>query len=260
MRYNLLIISAITLLMVSCKSQKEEKKPEKKEGVTIKKEEKLDKFNLEEIEGTYQIYYMEEMPDINENKPYVILQKSGNVSGVNGCNTFYGRTLPSSEENVFDKLGSTRMACDGEKGDIERIFMKTMKRITNIRLLTEETIEFLAGDVSVMKGKRIKLQGDYRIISFKGKDIKSLGMTFNVDGIRYNGTTGCNTFSGQMEQLGFNSKFTELAATEMACENFDTKFESEFLSILQAINRFTFEENIYSFYEGDKVIFKAIKE
>lgn len=249
----------IGLVLISCKSQKEQPKTE--EPVKVKAKENVPKFNMMEIEGTYEVFFMQEMEQIEGEKPYITIQESGNISGINGCNTYYGRILQSSkEESLFDKLGSTRMACEGIKADVERVFMNTMAEITDVRVAGENEIEFLINGLVVMKGKKVVLREQYKIQTFNGKDVNSVGMIFNVSELRMNGNTGCNSFSAQLIQDGFKLDISEISATELACEDFDSKLESEYLSQLQLVNRYKIIENIYSFYQGNKLIFTAIKE
>lgn len=259
MKPYLLLMLPVVFFMISCKSQKEQPKAEEPVKEVVEKNEP--KFNMTEVAGTYQIYFLEEMAQIEGDRPYITIQESGNVSGLNGCNNFFGRVLTNSkEQTLFDRLGSTRMACEGEKADIERAFMSTMAKIVNVRITGEDGIEFLADDMVVMKGTKVVLKEDFKIITINGDNVSKIGMTFNVSELRMDGNTGCNSFSCQMIQDGFKLDVSEISATELACENFNTKLESEFLSVIQTVNRYDVKENIYSFYEGNKVVFTAIKD
>ncbi len=255
---SILIVSV--LILISCKSQKEQPNTENNPKEKVENTNNEPKFSLEEIAGTYQIYYMHGLENLETVQPYITFQTSGNISGVNGCNSFFGRALPISNKSVFDKMGSTRMACDDQKGEVESVFMDLMSKITNIRGGGNNGIEFLIENKVVMKGMTVKLEGSYKINTFNERKVTSLGMVFNVAEYRINGNTGCNSFSSQIVQDGFKLEISETSATEMACDNFDSGLESEFLSILQVTNRYTINKGVYTFYENNKPVFTAVKE
>ena len=258
MRLNVLLFAVVLLILFSCKSRNVKHETTIEE---VKKENsKPTNSIVKEIVGAYEVYFHSEMGEIIGFNPMVNFEKLGKISGFNGCNRFFGQFLPNSGDKVFDKLGSTRMACQGEKQTMETLFMSSMRQITDIQLIDSSFVSFISGENVVMKARKVILSEGYRVISFKGKEVSEVGMKFDVIESEIIGSTGCNSFFGQLTQEGYSLKISNVGASEMVCQEFDTNLESEFLRRLPYINRYSSSENILTFYQIDKEVFKAIKE
>jgi heat shock protein HslJ len=73
---------------------------------------------------------------IVEERPYFLINEEGHISGFAGCNRLIGSVNVNEEEgDIVFILGSTMMACEGEKGDLERAFMQAMNSATNFELV-----------------------------------------------------------------------------------------------------------------------------
>ena len=68
---------------------------------------------------------------------------------------------------------------------------------------------------------------------------------FNIEGNRISGNGGCNSFFGGFEtKAGNRITFSQIGATQMACQNLET--ESEFFKVLESADNY--------FVDGDKLV------
>jgi heat shock protein HslJ len=258
MKYSLYLFVVIFVL-TSCTTQKE--KSEAKELMKPEIIQPIIKSDLNQVVGSYQIFIMEGLGEVSQNNPYLTIEESGKIFGNNGCNTFFGRLLPNSQEVVFDKLGSTRMACQDDKASMEKVFMELMSRVTSIRKIMGNQIEFLVDETIVLKGVKISLNtGYFNVKSIKGKPLKLENVFFSVNEGIIEGNTGCNSFYGSIIENGLTIKLGDISSTEMVCEEINPTFESDFLNALQASSNYIIEDNIYIFYEGNQETLSATKD
>ncbi|MFB0997889.1 MAG: META domain-containing protein, partial [Flavobacteriales bacterium] len=186
----------------------------------------------------------------------VKIDKTGKISGKNGCNSFFGQ-LNTEGSGLIQNLGSTRMACEGEADDLERAMMATLKEVTNITI-DENFINFYSDDRIVLTGKELSLErGNWQVISIEGKEYEQMP-SFEVVNNRMNGHTGCNSFFGMVAQNGFSLKILEPGMTEMECQDFDMKMESKFMQALGKITEYNKEGEIAIFSHEGKELFRAL--
>lgn len=250
-----LVIPALVVLLFACNSQKNatnEKDTETTETVTIVQS----KFNLSEISGDFVLAEMVGW-EFGSEAPTLRIEENGNLSGNNGCNTYFGRINPKSE-NCVDKLGSTRMACSGEQGETEKIFMEWMRKVDSIAPFGNE-IQFFAENTIVMVARELSLTGNFEVISVGKVYSENKGMKFQIAEGRISGSTGCNSFFGSVSQKGRDVSFTELGATEKACMDFDSSLESQFLKRMSEVSYFTQKGDKIQFYKGIDLLFTAKK-
>ena len=253
-----LVIPVLIVLLFSCKSKKEEAKTDLKNEEVVVKTEKLihPKFSLENILGDFIVSEMTDA-ELGMERPTLRIEANGNISGNNGCNTFFGRINPKSN-NSIDKLGSTRMACSGVQGDLERIFMGWLRKVDSIARVDNE-IHFFSEGNSVIVARELTLDGDFQVISVGKIYSENKGMKFTISEGVISGNTGCNSFFGSVFQKGRDVKFMEIAATEKACKEFDSSLESIFLKGLTEVSYFIQKENKIEFYRGVDLLFTAKK-
>lgn len=250
-----LVIPALFVLLFACNSQKNatnDKDTETTKTVTIVKP----KFNLSEIFGDFVLAEMVGW-EFGSEAPTLRIEENGNLSGNNGCNTYFGRINPKSE-NCVDKLGSTRMACSGEQGGTEKIFMEWMRKVDSIAPFGNE-IQFFVENKIVMVARELSLTGNFEVISVGKVYSENKGMQFQIAEGRISGSTGCNSFFGSVVQKGRDVSFTELGATEKACMDFDSSLESQFLKRMSEVSYFTQKGDKIEFYKGIDLLFTAKK-
>ncbi|MGB1039337.1 MAG: META domain-containing protein [Flavobacteriales bacterium] len=256
MNFKIIITLLFFSLLISCKSQKESADNKVEEKVIV--EEVMEpKFNIDEIRGYYEITLIRDI-EFNEITPTIGFDGEGELSGYNGCNSYFG-TLKPTEQMVIGNVGSTRMACEGEKGDVERMLMEKLKSITNIEVSPGEgTVKLFSDEEVMIKGKEIKLEGSFMVTSIQGKNnIEPIEFTVSEGSI--NGFTGCNTIGGELKQNGYSIDLSEVFITEKACEGFDMQKEANFMQLFSTSKKYKKEGDLYHFYQGNKIVLTAKK-
>ena len=83
-------------------------------------------------------------------RPFITFDTAGGVQGNLGCNTFFGEyTVNKKRKMTLDFQGATKRLC--QQMEVERLFMKTLKRdITRYEIKGGELVIF-AGDDEVMR-------------------------------------------------------------------------------------------------------------
>ena len=250
-----LVIPALLALLFACNSQK---------NATIEKDTETTKtfivvqlkFNLSEVSGDFVLAEMVGW-EFGSEVPTLRIEKNGDLSGNNGCNSYFGRINPKSE-NCVDKLGSTRMACSGKQGETEKIFMGWMRKVDSIAPFGNE-IQFFVENKIVMVARELALTGNFEVISVGKVYSENKGMQFHIAEGRISGSTGCNSFFGSVSQKGKDVIFTELGATEKTCMDFDSSLESNFLKRMSEVSYFTQKGDKIEFYKGIDLLFTAKK-
>jgi len=254
MNKEIIIYLALGILLFSCKI----KRGSKTDTVKIESVEEVNsykKIDLNQITGNYYIISMENFPDINETVPVVSIDETGRISGNNGCNSFFGQ-LNKGENNLIQDIGSTRRACQGEDGDLERTMMATLKQVTHISD-DGDFIYFYSEDKVVITGKKLSLErGNWQVVSIEGEEYEQMP-SFEVENNRMNGHTGCNSFFGMIDQNGFSLKIIEPGMTEMDCLDFDMAMESKFIQLLGKVTAFKKEGEVIIFSNQEKELFRA---
>lgn len=76
------------------------------------------------------------------------------VSGNSSCNSFSGKlNADDTSINFNEPLVLTKMACPGEG---ERVFLETLKKVNKYTINGDTTLNFLMGDIAIMRFKKIK--------------------------------------------------------------------------------------------------------
>lgn len=251
MTYKFWILIFCTTFVFGCKSKKEVKVEE-----TIK--QPIESVEIEspisEYVGNYQVVMVGDFQEMNEVFPTLNIQKDGKVSGNNGCNSYFGK-FNLEEGQKFVNIGSTRMACDGEGGDVERA-MNAAFETGNLIERDDNGIVLMGDNLVVLKANRLTLQkGEWRLISLGTTRIKEPIVFFSITEGNLAGTTGCNSFTGTLSEEGYSIKFMDVSATEMDCEEFDTVSEVVFLRALEKVTRYQLKGNLATFFVGNQEAF-----
>ena len=88
----------------------------------------------EPLENTYwKLMTLDEQPATvmeGTREAHIVLHTEGSrLAGSTGCNRLMGEYQHDKHELSFDRLATTRMACPGEAGSLERNFLDTLNDI-----------------------------------------------------------------------------------------------------------------------------------
>ncbi|WP_442589075.1 META domain-containing protein [Pedobacter sp. AW31-3R] len=116
--------------------------------------------DLSKLGGTWQLDYISG-PRIAFNGlypgkiPQMAFDIQGKrVSGNSSCNGFSGKLVADDTSISFNEpLASTKMACPGEG---EAIFFETLKKVNKYTITGDTTLNFLSGDIAIMRFRKIK--------------------------------------------------------------------------------------------------------
>jgi heat shock protein HslJ len=106
-------------------------------------EGKLDEFTL------YREWLVEDVAGGGtlDRVPVTLLIKgSGQVSGSGGCNRYMGQASIDGDNITFGKLGSTMMACDEARMNLERKYHDTLAKVATWRIDQTQKKLFLADE------------------------------------------------------------------------------------------------------------------
>ncbi len=250
MKLNFGLFVLVIFSLFGCKSKKETKVVEQV-NVPVVMEEKT---GIDLYAGSYLITELASFPEFNEVSPTINIKEDGKVSGNNGCNSYFGK-LDLDGELIFSNIGSTRMACSGEAGDVEKAVNAAFQEGTVLDM-DDKGFVLLSDNTILLKAKRLSLEiGEWQLVSLSGKSIQEPIVFFNIIKGNVAGTTGCNSFTGILQEEGFKITFKDISATEMDCKGFDTVQEVVFLRALEKVTRYRLEGSIARFYFGDKELF-----
>lgn len=112
--------------------------------------------------------------------------------------------------------------------------------------------------------ENINLSGSYIVSSINGEKVKSTApsITFVAIDKTVRGKTGCNSFFGNYTTDLYALSITELAVSEMYCEDEDIqKTERDFLNALNNLGSYSLEDNVLTLYsiKDRSVLAKASK-
>lgn len=68
------------------------------------------------------------------NAMITIAFEAGRLSGVAGCNSYFGTLAPADDPVIFGQIGSTRRACEPALMDQEQKFLHTLANIASYRI------------------------------------------------------------------------------------------------------------------------------
>ena len=161
-------------------------------------------------------------------RPTVRFERSGQMTGNNGCNGFGGPvTVSAASIRITGDISFTANGCIGP-GD-------AFSAVDDV--ITHDMTWSIAGSTLVLRNthgalvyvapKQIQLAGtDWRLTGLTthdGKAVKVAGdPSLRIDGTRLSGTDGCNHLSGAVRLVqGSKLVIGSLATTEMACADAD---------------------------------------
>jgi len=76
------------------------------------------------------------------------------VTGNSSCNSFSGKLIADDTSiNLNEPMVTTKMACPGEG---EAIFFETLKKVNKYTITGDTTLNFLMGDIAVMRFRKLK--------------------------------------------------------------------------------------------------------
>jgi heat shock protein HslJ len=73
-----------------------------------------------------------------DSRPNITFSQDGRVTGFSGCNRFFGGYTVFGSELRFSQLGSTKMACLGEGGEIESRLLSALSMVRTYRAKPDE--------------------------------------------------------------------------------------------------------------------------
>lgn len=79
----------------------------------------------------------------DQREAHMVLDEQGRITGSTGCNRVVGSYELDGEALTFSQLASTRMACPGETGELERDWMSALSQTAQVtqqgdRLILED--------------------------------------------------------------------------------------------------------------------------
>lgn len=97
---------------------------------------------------------------------------------------------------------------------------------------------------------QVQLSGSYTVQTINGNliDENNPTLTFNVLDKGVNGTTGCNRYFGSYSLDLYALSFSELASTEMACEEPIMTIEWDFMKALDQTGSYALSEGVLTLY------------
>lgn len=122
----------------------------------------------------------------------------------------------------------------------------------------------LCGCSSSSKNEEVKIGDMYKarakwtLYNIGGKNVDSTQytnglpwMSIMVDALSFNGSTGCNSMSGDVSVSGDKINFSRVVTTRMACEKGD---EAGFLKAINTADNYTIENNMLYLKSGSIVL------
>lgn len=97
---------------------------------------------------------------------------------------------------------------------------------------------------------QVQLSGSYTVQTINGNliDENNPTLSFNVLDKGVNGTTGCNRYFGSYSLDLYALSFSELASTEMACEEPIMTIEWDFMKALDQTGSYALSEGVLTLY------------
>ena len=201
--------------------------------------------------------------------PTIIFSDDGMLSGMSGCNSFFGSYQTDGQMMSIGQLGSTRMLCfDDEIMKFENEYLTLLQDITayatlgTFLTLYNENIEsillFEARPIVQMYNTLFELES-FSVDGEMQYVITDSTITFTVteDG-RISGNAGCNTYSTVATFDEYDSSQITIAqaiSTMMACiAEGIMEQESAYLAMLASVNSFDFDGTYLNLYDVNEEI------
>lgn len=217
--------------------------PETKPQTNTKPEQKENKDNQNTsyispawLQGEWVIASVGKIEiDREENYPYINFDPRDNsFYASNGCNVLNGiYTIESSSQLMFHNVLSTMKYCADTPFDIEISSILADDVKVKYKHEIKDGVPYLY--FSNLKGDRIMtlhqmgldfLNGAWKVSEIQGENFKTDDLTifFDVEERRVHGSTGCNSFNGDMfvdPQNNHSISLTNVAVTMRLCPDMD---------------------------------------
>ena len=187
---------------------------------------------------------------VPENVQVTIEFKSGQVSGVSGCNQYGGSYTAGSDGSMsFGQFHSTVMGCLSDVAAVEHAYMEALGKVTTFSV--DGTLT-LTGSGKALTYDRappvqsVELVGtQWNLTSIvSGTTVSSVPegvqatLVLDADGSA-SGSGGCNTFHGTYQTSGSELTFGPLASTKKLCAEDVMAVEQPYLAALQSAAVYT---------------------
>ena len=187
-------------------------------------------------------------------RPTMTFGADGQVQGTGGCNSYGGPYQLDGAAIDVGELASTMMLCQGQSiGAQETAFFAALGGAQTWRI-DEAGVLVLSGPSSeiVAKSAAAEPSANTGGTGLIGRwNLADMGPTADFDHLQptieftadgaVSGFAGCNTFSGSYSTDGSALTFGPVATTEMACQRPVSAVESDYLSALSGVTRWSVE-------------------
>lgn len=198
------------------------------------------------INGEWTVYSVRDKVVTGEERPYITIDlPQKRFYGNNGCNYINGAITVDTEHALqFGNVISTMMACSD--APYQFLINLALSEVRSFDVRHESPVTFL--DLEDTTGKTVMvlrrhnmdfLNGAWKVTELNGTPMQEdndATLTFDTDGLKMHGNTGCNIVNGEMfiDPDKLNSlQLVKLATTLMACP--PESRETEFLLALEAV-------------------------
>ena len=89
------------------------------------------------------------LPETSPKSPFIVFDTNGRYYGNFGCNSFFGTYYQKKKKIELEYSGATKMLCSDM--EMERAFMKAMKREINTFTINKDTLVLFEEGVEVMR-------------------------------------------------------------------------------------------------------------
>ena len=211
---------------------------------------------LEQING--QAIIADTLPTLSFNEDQKV---AGNAS----CNNFFGNYTVEGNKLSFGPLGSTQMFCALPEGsaDQESAYLAALESATGYRSEDGKLLLVDASDntVLVFAPQDTSLEGaSWNLTSFNdGQSLVSLVNNTEInaefkDGLVF-GSSGCNSYTGPIQQDGLNLTFGNLASTMMLCQEEGVmEQETAYLQAIAKVTHYLIEGKQLTLYDADNMV------
>jgi heat shock protein HslJ len=185
------------------------------------------------------------------------------VSGSSGCNRYTGPYTASGSNLTFGALASTQMACAGNGGTQEPIYLANLAASKTFTATTSELTIFNGSGHPILIYAAVK-PGQMGNVTWHATGINNgndavVSVEAGTDPTAVydpagtvSGSGGCNTFNGPAVVDGTSIKIGPLASTKMACANEAASTqEAQYFAALEAATTFELSGNTLVLRDAD---------
>jgi heat shock protein HslJ len=181
-----------------------------------------------------------------EDTPPTVTFSNGVAGGFSGCNRYTGHYVLDGSKVTITEVGSTQIACDSPRGDVERAYTDAFAKVRTWSLDGDALVlgddggkELLRFEAASPRGSwtatSVRLPGSVSSI-VEGTEITAV---FGADGT-VTGSAGCNTYTATYSQAGNRTTISAPASTRKACSDPEgvVAQEAAYLAALPTTGRF----------------------